>query len=146
FIFEQAAYGPSLALNWLLFDIGGRSGAIDEAKAGLIAANLAQNAAIQDTILHVEQAYYTYQSDKELLVAARASTAEAERAFDSANARRKEGVATIADVLQAQTAWSQAKLALQQAQAQEAIARGTLANALGLAPSVPLQIGEMPEN
>src|SRR5260370_854976 len=63
-----------------------------------------------DVILNVEQAYYDYLDAKALLTAQEATIKERQTSLDSADARHRAGVATIADVLQARTALSQAKL------------------------------------
>src|SRR5207245_422348 len=103
-------------LTWLLLDLGGRSADVEEADRLLQAANLNHGAAIQDLLLLVEQGYFQYQGAKALLTAAQASVKEAQTAYQAAEERRRAGVATIADVLQAKTQLSQAVLAQQQAE------------------------------
>ena len=43
-IFLQTTYGPSLTLNYLLFDFGGRSADIEEARRALYAADCIEGA------------------------------------------------------------------------------------------------------
>jgi len=136
--------GPSLGLTWMLFDLGGRSADVDEARSILVAANLAQNSVLQDTVLAVEQAYYQYLGAKALEEAAGATLKEAETNLDAANARHQAGVATVADVLQAQTALSQARLSLQGYAGQAAALRGALASSLGLPASLDVEVGKLP--
>jgi outer membrane protein TolC len=133
-------------LNYLLLDLGGRSADIGEAEALLEAANLTHNAAIQDLVLRVEQAYYQYLSAKALVAADRETVRNAETAYQAADERHKAGAATIADVLQAKTQLSQAKLALQQSEGQVATVRGSLATALGVPANLPVDVGELPED
>ena len=55
--FWRKAHGDartSIDLNYLLFDFGGRSGAIESARQNLFAANLAHNATLQNTVLQAE--------------------------------------------------------------------------------------------
>src|SRR2546425_2710737 len=66
---KQRFYGPTLNLSWLLFDFGGRSGAIGEAREALLAADWSHNATLQDVVLGVEAAYFQYMGTKALLVA-----------------------------------------------------------------------------
>jgi outer membrane protein len=143
--FEQWALTPSAQLTWLLLDLGGRSADIEEADRLLEAANLNHGATIQDVLLLVEQGYFQYQGAKGLLAAAGVSVKEAETAYRAAEERRRAGVATLADVLQAKTQLSQAVLALQQAEGNVATVRGALATSLGVPATVPVDVVELPE-
>ncbi len=142
--FFQTTYGPMGSLSWLLLDFGGRSGDIDEATQGLIAADWTHNAAIQNVALEVTSAYYGYASAKELLIAQEASVKESQENYDAANERHKAGVSTIADVLQAKTALSQDILALETVRGQIQTIRGGLATALGVPANIPVDIGDLP--
>jgi Outer membrane protein len=97
----QTTFGPSIALNQLLFDFGGRAAQVEQARATLISANLLHNQSIQDVILRAETAYYSVLDGKALLAAQTATIKERETFLDAAEARHRAGVATIADVLQA---------------------------------------------
>jgi len=145
FTYLQTTYGPAAALNWLLFDFGGRSADVAEARAALFAADWGHNAAIQDVVLQVAQAYYTYLNDKALVVARQVNLEDARSNLDAAEARHRAGVATIADVLLAKTSVSQAELNLQIAQGLVQVIRGTLATAVGVPATVPVDVGELPE-
>ena len=143
--FELWTLTPSATLTWLLLDLGGRSADIEEADRLLEAANLGHDTAIQDLLLRVEQAYFQYQGAKALFASAQVSVKEADIAYQAAEERRKAGVATIADVLQAKTLLSQARLALQQAEGNVAAIRGALATSLGVPANVPVDVQELPE-
>ena len=141
-------YGPTATLSMLLLDFGGRSGNVEEARQALYSANWAHDAAIQNVVLLVEQAYYQYLDAKGLRDAAEASLKEAQTSYDAARGRHDAGVSTIADVLQAKTALSQAQLSLETIAGQIQTIRGALATALGFPASVanlPIDIGELPE-
>jgi outer membrane protein len=140
FAFHSTNYEPSLSLNYLLFDFGGRGATIDASRQALLAADFTHNAAIQDTVLQVEEAYYQYINAKALVVAEQAAVKEAQASLDAATRRRESGVSTVADVLQARTALSQAKLALQTAQGQVLIIHGVVATAIGLPANTPFDI------
>ena len=45
---RQTTYGPTAEFSFLLFDLGGRRGDLDEAKQALLAADWSHNAAVQD--------------------------------------------------------------------------------------------------
>jgi TolC family type I secretion outer membrane protein len=146
FTFDQFTFTPGATLNYLLFDLGGRSADVGEAEALLEAANLTHNVAIQDLVLRVEQAYYQYLSAKALVAADRETVRNAETAYQAAEERRNAGVATVADVLQAKTQLSQARLVLQQSEGQVATVRGALATSLGVPANLPVDVGELPED
>jgi outer membrane protein TolC len=143
--FDLWALTPSAQLTLLLLDLGGRSADVEEADRLLEAANLNHGAAIQDLLLLVEQGYFQYQGSKALLTAAQASLKEAQTAYQAAEERRRAGVATVADVLQAKTQLSQAVLAEQQAEGNVAIARGALATSLGVSATLPVDVADLPE-
>ncbi len=143
-IFLQTTYGPTASLTWLLLDFGGRSADVEGAKRALFAADYTHNAAIQNVALQVEQAYSQYLDAKALEVAAQASLKAAKESLAAAEERHRAGVATIADVLQARTAFSQAELALESAEGQIQTIRGSLATAMGVSANVPVEAGELP--
>ncbi|HZE88310.1 MAG TPA: TolC family protein, partial [Verrucomicrobiae bacterium] len=90
------------------------------------------NAAIQDVILEVEESYYLYVNARALAQAEATSVKEAEASLDAAETRRRAGLGTIADVLQAKTVLSRARLALETAEGEVSTIRGALATAMGL--------------
>lgn len=141
---ERTEYGPSIALNYLLFDFGGRSGSVETARQKLFAADLTHNATLQNVVLQAETAYFSYMATLALLGAERSAIAEAEANLTSAEQRNKVGLATIADVLQARTALSQERLNLETIEGNLQAARGSLASALGLPPNLPFDLKALP--
>src|SRR2546425_4536266 len=142
---QQQFYGPSLSLSWLLFDFGGRSGSVGEAREALLAADWIHNATLQSVVLAVEQAYFQYLGTKALLAAQRTTLAETQTNLTAAEQRHKVGLATIADVLQARTALSQAQLALEGTEGALQTTRGALALSMGLPANVPYDIATPPD-
>jgi TolC family type I secretion outer membrane protein len=124
-------YGYGASISWLLFNFGGRAAAIDESRQALFAADWTHNAVIQNTVLQTVTAYYSSAAARSMLEASRASLASAGAALEAAKEKQGVGLATSADVLQAQTAWSQALLDVQSAEGDLRISRGGLALALG---------------
>jgi outer membrane protein len=137
---QRTEYGPSISLNYLLLDFGGRSGSIERARQSLFAANLTHNATIQNTVLQAQVAYFTYMATTALLAAERSAIAEAQANLNAAEARNRVGLATIADVLQARTALAQEQLNLETIQGNLQAARGSLAQALGLPANLPFEL------
>ena len=137
---SQTIYGPSATLSWLLLDFGGRGGAVEAARQALLSADWTHNAAIADVVLQAQVAFYDYVATGALLAAQQASVRDAEANLSAAEARRQVGAATIADVLQARTAASQARLALNATEGDRQTARGALALALGVPANLPYDV------
>ena len=110
---QQSVLTPSATLSYLLFDFGGRAGRVAGARQRLIAAGFTHNASIQDVVLQIQVGYFQYLATR---IAPRRPAHHAGRGtanLEAAEERRRVGLATIADVLQARTAASQAQLDLQ---------------------------------
>jgi outer membrane protein len=137
---EQRTYGPSAGVNWLLFNFGGRLSAIEETRQALVAADWTHNATVQNVVLKATQAYYQYLTAKALLAAEESSLQEAEKAYESAEERRKAGLATVAEVLQAKTALSQTQLNLETIKGEIEVTRGALATAMGLPANLAIDV------
>lgn len=140
----QTTWGPSISLTYLLFDFGGRAAQVEEARQSLIATAYSQNQTIQNVVLRTQQAYYSYLAAKALVAAQTSTVRERQAAVDAADARHSAGVATIADVLQARTALSQAKLAYESFEGNLRSAEGTLSNAMGFPPTMRFTVGDLP--
>ncbi len=141
---ERSQYGPSLSLAYTVLDFGGRSGSIDVARQTAVAADLTHNATVENTIFQVESAAFGYLATRSERDAEQAAVNEATAALDAANERHRVGLATIADVLQAQTARSEALLQLETLEGALQIARGTLAVAMGVPANTPFEIPQVP--
>lgn len=137
---SQSVLSPSLSLNYLLFDFGARSGNVGAARNALLATNFSHNATLQNVVLQIQTAYFQYIANRALLQAQRTTVREAETNLAAAEERRRVGVATIADVLQARTAASQARLAAQTTEGDVQTSRGALALSLGLPANLPYDI------
>jgi outer membrane protein len=136
----QSVLNPSLNLTYLLFDFGGRSGNVGTARNDLVAANFTHNATLQAVVLQIQSAYFQYVANRALLEAQRTTEREARTNLSAAEERHRVGVATIADVLQARTAASQAALAAQATEGDLQTSRGALALSLGLPANLPYDV------
>ncbi|MFL5403097.1 MAG: TolC family protein [Gemmatimonadales bacterium] len=136
----QSVLSPSLSLTYLLFDFGGRSGNVDAARNALLGANYSHNAALQGVVLQIQTAYFEYVANRALLEAQRTTVQEARTNLAAAEERNRVGVATIADVLQARTAASQAELAAQATEGDLQTSRGALALSLGIPANLPYDV------
>ncbi|HKS25657.1 MAG TPA: TolC family protein [Thermoanaerobaculia bacterium] len=141
---SSTTVAPSLALSYLLFDFGGRAATVEEARQTLIAADFEHNQAIQNVVLTAETSYFQYLDAKALLGAQAGTLKERQAELDTANARHDAGLATIADVLQARTALSQAQLTYETIEGNLRTIEGTLATAMGLPATTHFDFGELP--
>jgi outer membrane protein TolC len=137
---QQTTYGPTLSLDWLLLDFGGRAGAIDAARQGMYSADWTHNAMVSDVVRRTTQGYFAYVGALGLRDAQRINLSETQVNLAATEERRSVGVATISDVLQARTAVSQAELALQQADGALDSARGALATLIGMPPNARFDV------
>jgi TolC family type I secretion outer membrane protein len=137
---EQTRISPTVSLNYLLFDFGGRAAKWESARRSLEAARWSHAATLQTVLFSAVQAYYQLFAANSALEAAEVSEHSSETALEAARFRYEIGAAALADQLQAQTAYAQAKLNRQQATGNASIALGNLANAMGLTPQVSLSI------
>jgi outer membrane protein len=143
---EENTRGPSLSLDYLLWDFGTRAGGADAAKFNLTSAQLSQNQTMQDLILTVEQDYYQVLDLDGLVEADAESVKDAAASLDATRQRKASGLATIGDVYQAEAAWAGAQLTLQQTQGQLAVARGQLAVIVGYPADSTLQLAPWDTN
>ena len=137
---EQTTYGPSLSLSWLLLDFGGRAGAIDAARNSFFAANWTHNAVVSDVVRRTLQGYFAYVAARSQLDVSAATLQQAQLNLAAAEDRRSVGVATIGEAMQARSAVSQARLAVQRSEGDLATTRGVLAVLIGLPPTATFEV------
>ncbi|MFA8356915.1 TolC family protein [Burkholderia ubonensis] len=130
------------SVTWRLFDFGARAANREVANRSLDAALASHDATLQKVMSSVVKGYFDAQTAKAMLAARTESTGLAQETFDATVARQRMGVAAQSDVLQAATALAKARLAEQQARADERSSQATLLYALGIDPSKSLQLGE----
>ncbi len=138
-------FEPVLHVEYLVFDIGGRSGTIDIAKANLLAADLAFNDTHRKVIFEVASAYYRQLNARGQREAAEVSLKNAQTVEEDAQDRLANGLATKPDQLEATSARAQSDYDLQAAVGAEDIARGNLATAMGLPPDTKIQVRPIAE-
>jgi outer membrane protein len=101
---------------------------------------------IQDMILAVETAYFRYMAMKSLLEAETLNVQEAQINLEAARQRHQVGLATISDVLSAQTVLSRAELSLLLVQGEIQTTRGALALSMGIPANTQYDIYDEPHN
>jgi outer membrane protein len=133
-----------LAVQWLLFDFGGRRARVDAATQLSVVANVAFTAVHQHVIHDVSIAYYGYEA-----ASARAHTAQqaldnADGILAAARARMKQGVGTVVEVAQATQNRAQANLAKVQMDGALSDSYLNLVSALGISPLSKPAIAPLP--
>ena len=144
--FHRQTFGvfePTLHVDYLVFDFGGRSGAIDVAKANLLIANLEFNNTHRELIFKVSSAYFRLLNAKGQREAAEVSLKNAQTIEADAQSRLDNGLATKPDLLEATAARTQADYDLQAAVGAEDIAHGDLATDLGLPAETDFQVEDI---
>jgi len=133
-------FTPVLSLSYLLYNFGAREALLDNAEKTLEAANWTHDAVLQTVMFAAIQAYYQVFATQSAADASLVSENATKEALNAAKKRYEIGAAALADALQAQTAFAQAKLNRQKTEGDARIAAGNLANALGLQADFHLHI------
>ena len=139
-------FDAGFGLRYLLFDGGARSAGLKGAEAELLNANFQHNEMLQDVALKVEEAYYGLLAAKQLERVAEETVRQTQYHVDVARARYNNGLVARSDVLKAETEKASADLLLVRARNEIRIARGNLANAMGLKPSESFEVAELRQN
>jgi outer membrane protein len=140
FLFQPAVTG-----SWLLFDFS-RSASIEYAKEDAYAASFTHNSTVQAVVLAIEQAYCSYNSAKAVRDGDILSVKEDSANLAAAQERHNAGVATISDVLIAQSTLSSEEFTLETDEGTVQTTRGALAVAVGFPANLPYDITAEPPN
>lgn len=140
----QDTRDAALNLSWTLYDFGNRDGRIRSARALLDAAAATASSVSQQTVFAIVQTYYGVVAADAGLVAAQTTEATTARSLEVARALQAGGVTTLADALQAETAYDQAVSARVEAERLAKSARGALAVAIGSPADQTLKLAAEP--
>ncbi|MGU7770739.1 TolC family protein [Burkholderia sp. MR1-5-21] len=143
---STSAHGTvsALALQWLLFDFGGRKARVEAAEQASIVSNVAFTAVHQQVIHDVTIAYYRYEAARSRAQSAQQSLANADTIVVAARTRLKRGVGTVVEVAQATQNRAQANLALVEARGAESDGYLGLVSTLGISPLSKPTIAPLP--
>lgn len=130
----------NVSLGWLLVDFGARAAGKAQAERTLEALRATQDATLQLVLQQAVAAYYLWLAADASLVAARESETAAAETLRAAGVRQRVGVATKEDVLQSQTALSQARLSVLTKEGEQQVARGRMAIMLGMPAATMLTL------
>lgn len=135
----------SASLNWVLYDFGARSAALDNARELLAAAQANQDATLQDAFANAAKDYYAAEAAQGALAAAKEVESDAGNSSQAAGERVNHGIAPITDALQAQTAYAQAVFNRTKAEGDLQSALGTLASDMAMSPDTPIMLPAVSE-
>jgi len=129
-----------LSLSWILFDFGRREAALRNAQQLLIAANANQDSHLQNAFMQAAQLYYDTLAAQDSARTAHQVTKLAAENLKDASAKYEAGAAALSDRLQAQTAYSQARLSELRGEGAVLDAKGRIALRMGMSPQTPLAL------
>lgn len=127
-------FSGNVALDWLLFDFGGRSAKTAQTKAYLDSAQFSYNSALQDLVFSVSQAYHNLLGSKAVLKSSQTAQESYKKSYDESVRRYELGLVSASDKLLAQTSYENSKLAVIQAENAVKTGSGDLARLLNLPP------------
>lgn len=135
-----------LTISYLLLDFGGRRANVDSACQALLASNWMHNQMIQNVMLSVLQSYYLFLGSKALLEARKSDLKDSSVNLEAAKLLFASGITTKVDVLQAQSDYVSAELAVVESQGRVNISFGSLATSLGLPAHTRFQVEDLPKD
>jgi outer membrane protein len=145
FVAHAQEFIPSLTLKWLLFDFGRRDASLEGARADSFVANVAFTGAHQQVIFSVSQAYFDLGSARGRLRAAQKALTTAQTVQDATTAQRRNGLATVVSVAQAERQTAQAHYSLVAAEGAEKDAVANLVSTLGIPAGTDLDVADSSE-
>jgi outer membrane protein len=134
---------PSLEVYYTVLDFGARRAGIEAARVGAIASEFTFNDTHRKLIYSVTAAYYRLNSARAQSEAAQATLTNAQTVQEAVEARLRNGLATLPDVLEARAATAQASYELESVRGLQRLAHGQLAESLGLRPTIAISVQPM---
>ena len=142
---ENEPLSANVALNWLLFDFGGRKSTQKQAEEFLKQSEFNYNTKSQDMVFSIAQAYYDLLGNKQVLKSTKSSEASYKKSFEEASRRYDLGLIALSDKLLAETTYEQSRLSTIQAENNVKQSQGQLALLLNLPPDTPFNMQEPSE-
>lgn len=145
FNFTQVQITPELQITYVLFDFGQRNYASKSALEALHYANLTHNREIQTVLQTIVNDYFDYLYQKQVLIADEADLLSAQATLDAAEEKKKAGVTSIGDVIQAKTQYLQTKIAHINQRRTLTSSYGNLATDVGIPANYHFRTHQFPE-
>jgi outer membrane protein TolC len=140
--FNAREVWPTLAVDYLLLDFGGRAATVEAAQQLSIAGNAGFTAAHQQLIFNVAHAYFMLDGATAAVRAARQAFTDAQVVQRSTEALSGRGLATVVNVQLAQRDTAQAQFDVAQTNAVQHDAMYTLLAAMDLPPTTKLRVAD----
>ena len=137
---EQDGKSVVASLSWTLIDFGARHSEVSNARSLLAAAAHTGSATAQRTVAEVVLAYYSVIATEQAVAANQQTEANTAKSLEIARALRGGGAASLADVMQAETAYQQSVYSRIQAGNAAAASHASLAVLLGFTADQPLAL------
>ena len=141
-IIDTAQVFPSLVVQWLLFDFGKRDYMVQAARQHSYASNVAFTEAHQKLIFNVPKAYFDFNAARTQLRVAEEALKNTEILQDAAESRQARGLEKTPKVAIARRETAKARYDLEKAKADDNDAYHGLLEAMGLTPTLKLQIAD----
>jgi outer membrane protein TolC len=131
---------PALAVEWLLFDFGQRDAMAEAAKNMATAATVGFTGTHQKLIFEVAKAYFALDAERAQLRVAESALKSAQVLQDAAEAKYARGLGTSTEVATTRRGTAKALFDIEQAKAVDNDAYHALLEAMGLTPTLRLNI------
>lgn len=129
-----------VGIGWLLWDFGGREAGVERTFQAMMGAEFSYNMALQNIAYQALASYWNVLALSENLEAVKANEVATAKSVDLAAKKFELGMASKADMLQAETANQQARLQIAQAEQQLLTAQAGLSRLLGLPANLSLSL------
>src|SRR5213593_2979831 len=144
-ITESLLARAELNAKWLLIDFGERNAIRAAAREKLMMANVGFNGTHQKIVFDVTDRFYQLGTARQKVMVTQSALDAAKTVEQAAQARFDNGLATKPELLQAQQQSAQSNFDVQASLGAESDARVALIESIGLLPTVPLKVADLPE-
>src|SRR5438046_6970805 len=142
---ESLLARAELNAKWLLIDFGERSAIRAAAREKLMMANVGFNGTHQKIVFDVTDRFYQLGTARQKVIVTQSALDAAKTVEQAAQARFDNGLATKPELLQAQKQSAQSNFDVQASLGAESDARVALIESIGILPTVPLKVADLPE-
>ncbi len=142
----DTVYNTNAGLSYTILDFGQIRATSTAALMSLFSADWMHNRQIQTTISIIMNDFYSYLYQKDLLTARYADLDNTKATLDAAKERLKTGMDDLGDLMQAQTSYLSAKLAVTVQKQNLHNAYTILSKDMGLPPQINLKTQNFPES
>jgi len=134
-----------LNAKWLLLDFGERKATTAAAREKLLMASVGFNGTHQKIVFDVTDRFYQLATARQKVMVTQSALDAARTIEQAAQTRFDNGLATKPELLQAQQQSAQSSFDLEASRGAESDARVALIESIGLLPTVPLKVADLPE-